>query len=222
MTHYYQQIKKIKEFDSVDYIKFKYQNKFVTFRLVDTSEETIRNLTNWRKNNRFMFGTNFEMSEKRTLDWIKNNLKERKDWILFIINIDGKQYGNMGTDLYDEKNNSAILDNIMKEPSFNYPGLMTIVEKVYLKWMFDVLKLSKISGDLFTDNYKMMNLHYKCGWKITNSIPLKKIYTEDGWKWEEMKLQSEEDYGERYFWHLEITKEKLMEKMGDIEYEILY
>ena len=92
MTHYYQQIKKIKEFGSVDYIKFKYQNKFVTFRLVDTSEETIRHLTNWRKNNRFMFGTNFEMSEKRTLDWIKNNLKERKDWILFIINIIIKFY----------------------------------------------------------------------------------------------------------------------------------
>ncbi len=222
MTYYHKQIKKIKNLGPIDCIKFKYQNKFVTFRLVDDSNETIKRLTNWRKNNRFMFGTNFEMSENRTRNWIRKNLEENSDWILFMINIDEKQYGNIGTDLYEEKNNSAILDNIMKDPSLNYSGLMTMVEKIYLRWMFDGLKLSKISGDLFSDNYKMMNLHYKCGWKIIDSIPLKKIYTEDGWRWGKMELKSEEEYGERYFWHLEITKEQLLEKFGDIEYEILY
>ena len=37
----------------------------------------------------------------------------------------------------------------MKDPLCNLPGAMTIVEKVYLKWMFDDLKLSKITGFLF-------------------------------------------------------------------------
>jgi len=221
MTYYHKQIKKIKNMGTVDCIRFKYQNKLVTLRLVDNSNETINLLTKWRKSNQFMFGTNFEMSEKRTQGWIKKNLEENSDWILFMINIDGIKYGNIGTDLYQEEENSAILDNIMKESSINYPGLMTMVEKIYLRWMFDFLKLSKISGDLFSDNYKMMNLHYKCGWKIIDSIPLKRVYNDDGWKWEEMELKSEEEYGERYFFHLEITKDKLLEKFGNIEYEIL-
>ena len=141
MTYYHKQIKKIKNMGTVDCIRFKYQNKLVTLRLVDDSNETINLLTKWRKSNQFMFGTNFEMSEKRTQGWIKKNLEENSDWILFMINIDGIKYGNIGTDLYQEEENSAILDNIMKDSSINYPGLMTMVEKIYLRWMFDFLKL---------------------------------------------------------------------------------
>lgn len=219
--NYYKKIKKIKERGSIDYIKIKYGKKNVVLRLVDDSDETVHLLTEWRKVNRNMFGTNFEMSEERTKKWIQKNLNENPEWILFLIYVDNKKYGNMGTDLYDKTTNSAVLDNIMKDLKQNYPGLMTMVEKTYLRWMFDELKLSKITGDLFSDNYKMMNLHYKCGWTISDVVPLKRVYTEDGWIWGKMELKSEEEYGERYFWHLEITKEKLMKKFGNIEYEVL-
>ena len=221
MALYHEQIKKIKANGPIEFIKINYDGKKITLKLVDDSDETVHLLTKWRKINRYMFGTNFEMSEERTKKWIQKNLRENPEWILFMIYVDGEKYGNMGSDLYDKKTNSAILDNIMKDPNQNYPGVMTVVEKTYLRWMFDGLKLSKITGDLFSDNYKMMNLHYKCGWTIVDAVPLKRVFENGGWRWEKKELKSESEYGERYFFHLEITKERLMEKFGEIKYEIM-
>ena len=56
-------------------------------------------------------------------------------------------------------------------------------EKVYLKWMFDELKLSKIRGFLFSDNEKMMKIHTKCGWKLIEVAPIEQVKTEEGTKW---------------------------------------
>ena len=32
----------------------------------------------------------------------------------------------------------------MKDPNFHLPGLMTTIEKIYLKWVFDEFDLSKL------------------------------------------------------------------------------
>ncbi len=95
-----------------------------------------------------------------------------------------KAYSKYGG--FDEKNNSSQLDNMMKDPTFKIPGIMTIVEKVYLKWMFDCFELSKIVGYLFSDNERMMNIHKKCGWVLIDTVPLKKVFHEEGIRWEEI------------------------------------
>ncbi len=220
MVTYHEQIQKIKEKGNVDKIKINYLGNLISLKVVDESEDTIKLLTELRKKYRNMFATNFQMNEERTKKWVRNKLHEN-DSILFIIYANREKIGNIGTDLYDEKTNSAELDNMMKVPSCNIRGIMTVVEKVYLKWMFDYLKLSKIRGQLFSDNYKMMNAHIKCGWKTIRVLPLKKTITDDGWVWEEKKLESNDITVERCFNAIELTKEDLMQKFGDINYEIL-
>jgi len=222
MSFYHSQISKIKERNSVDYIKIKHNDKFITLKLVDESEETIHLLTEWRKLYRHMFASNFRMDEERTKKWIKQKRSTSDQSILFMIYLDGKKVGNIGTDMFNENENSVELDNMMKDPNCQESGLMTIVEKVYLKWMFDNLKLSKICGRLFTDNFRMLNAHLACGWKIIDVSPLKKELTDEGWIWKETKLQSEDEFGERYFHVIELTREDLMKKFGGIEYEILF
>jgi len=222
MSFYHSQISKIKEGDSVDYIKIKHNNKSIILKLVDESEETIHLLTEWRKLYRHMFASNFKMDEERTKKWVNQKRSTSDQSILFMIYLDGKKVGNIGTDLFNEKENSVELDNMMKDIHCQERGLMTIVEKVYLKWMFDNLKLSKIHGRLFTDNFRMLNAHLACGWKIIDVSPLKKELTEDGWTWKVTKLQSEENFGERYFHVIELTRENLMKKFGDIEYEVMF
>ena len=219
MTIYHKQIQKIKEKGNVDIIKINYQGNLIALKVVDESEDTIKLLTELRKKYRNMFATNFKMSEEQTKKWIRKKLRENNS-ILFIIYTNGEKIGNIGTDLYDEKTNSTELDNMMKVPTCNIHGIMTVVEKVYLKWMFDYLKVSKICGRLFSDNYKMMNTHIKCGWKIIKVLPLKKTITDDGWVWEE-RLDSDNVPVERCFNIIELTKEDLNQKFGDINCETL-
>lgn len=221
MTYYHDQIRKIKNKGSVDFIKIFDAGNVITLRLVDESDETVYLLTEWRKKYRNMFGTNFKMSKEKTKQWIKKDNLDNPDQILFMIYLEDKKIGNIGTNLYDEKTNSAELYNIMKDPNLNYPGLITTIEKVYLKWMFDGLKLSKICGRLFSDNYKMMNVHLRCGWVIAGVIPLKRKFNENGWIWDKMELKSEDEWAERYNNAIELTRESLMKNFGDIKYEIL-
>lgn len=222
MSFFHSQLNKIKEKGSIDYIKIKHNKKSIVLRLVDESPETIHLLTEWRKLYRHMFASNFQMNEQRTKEWVNLKRSTGDQSILFMIYLDGQKVGNVGTDLFNKKENSVELDNVMKDPNCLERGLMTKAEMVYLKWMFDYLKISKICARVFTDNYRMLNVQLKCGWKIIDVCPLHKKITGDGWIWEKTKLKDNEDVGERYFHIIELTKEDLMKKMGDVEYEILF
>ena len=219
MAFYNKKIQKVKEKGNGIIIKINYKGNLITLKVIDESEDTIKFLTDLRKKHRSMFATDFKMSEERTKKWIQKKLGKNHS-ILFIIYTNGEKIGTIGTDLYDEKTNFAELDTIMKDPSCNISGVMTFVHKVYLKWMFDYLKLSKIYARVFSDNYKAINLYERCGFLTVNTISLKKIITDDGWIWEE-KLSSDDIPIERCFDVVELTKENLIQKFGDINYEIL-
>ena len=94
---------------------------------------------------------------------------------------------------------------------------MTIIEKVYLKWMFDYFQLSKITGYLFSDNEKMMIIHKRCGWKLLDKVSIKKTYNEKGSIWE--IDYSNQKNSERFFNIIELTKKDLMENFNDIKYK---
>ena len=221
MTHYHKKLREIKDRGSVDFMKIKHNGKDVILKLVDESGETVNLLYNLRKKYRDMFATDFQMSEEKTRNWIKKDILENPERIMFMIYYDNKKIGNIGTALYDKKTNSASLDNMMKDPTCNYPGLMTIVEMVYLKWMFEGLKLSKITGFLFSDNTRMMNVHKKCGWIIVDVVPVTRIMFKEGSRWEKVESKSYNVVPERYFNIIELTEENLMRNFGKIEFEIL-
>ena len=218
---YYEKLKEIKNFGSVDFMKIKYQGKNVILRLVDESDETVILLTKWREMYRNNFGTDFSISEKKTREWLRKGVLENPDKIVFVIYVENRKIGIISTAEYDEKTNSAILDTMMKDPTYKLPGLMTTIEKVYLKWMFDELNLSKITGFLFSDNKKMMNIHQKCGWAIIDIVPIQKISTDEGTKWEKISSKLDNMKAERYFNLIELTRENLMKHFDNIEYQIL-
>ena len=221
MTYYHEKLKEIKNLGFVDFMKIKYDGKDVVLKLVDESDETVNLLYNWRKKYRNMFATDFKMSEEKTRKWIKKGILENPEKIVFMINADNKKIGIISTATYDKKTNSAMLDTMIKDPTYKLPGLMTVVEKVYLRWMFEGLKLSKITGFLFSDNEKMMNIHKKCGWITIDVVPVEQKKTGDGIKWEEIKYKSNNKPVERYFNIIELTKESLMKNFGEIEFKIL-
>ena len=221
MTYFHERLEEIKKHGSVDFLKIKFGLGEIILKLVDTSDETVSLLYNLRKKYRKMFATDFEMTEDKTRNWIKNLILGNSGRILFMIYFDNKKIGCIGNGGYDEKNNSSRLDNMMKDPLCNLSGAMTIVEKVYLKWMFDDLKLSKITGFLFSDNSRMINIHKKCGWITVNVVPIKKIFTEEETRWEEITTKPNNENVERYFNKIELTRENIMKNFDDIKYRLL-
>ena len=221
MTYFYDRLEEIKKHGSIDFLKIKFGLSEIILKLVDTSDETVSLLYNLRKKYRKMFATDFEMTEDKTRNWIKNLILENSGRILFMIYFDNKKIGCIGNGGYDEKNNSSRLDNMMKDPLCNLSGAMTIVEKVYLKWMFDDLKLSKITGFLFSDNSRMINIHKKCGWITVDVVPIKKIFTEEETRWEEITTKPNNENVERYFNKIELTRENIMKNFDDIKYRLL-
>jgi len=221
MTYFYDRLEEIKKHGSIDFLKIKFGLSEIILKLVDTSDETVSLLYNLRKKYRKMFATDFEMTEDKTRNWIKNLILGNSGRILFMIYFDDKKIGCIGNGGYDEKNNSSRLDNMMKDPLCNLPGAMTIVEKVYLKWMFDDLKLSKITGFLFSDNSRMINIHKKCGWITVDVVPIKKIFTEEETRWKEITTKSNNENVERYFNKIELTRENIMKNFDDIKYKLL-
>ena len=221
MTYFYDRLEEIKKHGSIDFLKIKFGLSEIILKLVDTSDETVSLLYNLRKKYRKMFATDFEMTEDKTRNLIKNLILGNTGRILFMIYFDNKKIGCIGNGGYDEKNNSSRLDNMMKDPLCNLSGAMTIVEKVYLKWMFDDLKLSKITGFLFSDNSRMINIHKKCGWITVDVVPIKKIFTEEETRWEEITTKPNNENVERYFNKIELTRENIMKNFDDIKYRLL-
>ena len=199
INYYHTQLQKIKNSDNKDLFKMHYEGHDVFLKLIDESKETITLLTKWRKQYRNNFGSDFTIDENKTKKWIREQVLSNIDKIVFLIYVDNQKIGIISTSEYDEDTNSAILDTMMKDPKFELPGLMTTIEKVYLKWMFDGLKLEKIRGVLFSDNLKMMKIHTKCGWRLLEVVPIVQTKTKDGTKWEKSTLKKPKKDIERYY-----------------------
>jgi RimJ/RimL family protein N-acetyltransferase len=219
MDHYYEKLGIIKRKNQVDFMKIYLDGETVILRIIDDSIDTIKLLTKCRHAYRKWFGTDFEITELKTTKWIREGIIKNQDRSLFMIFSQEQKIGCIGTIRYDKEKNSAALDAMMKDPDFHFPKLMETVEKVFLRWMFERLKLTKITGYLFKDNTRMMHVHKKCGWKKIDEIPLKLIENEDGEKW--IKIKNPDDIPERFFDEIEITYEDLMKSFGKIEFEFL-
>jgi len=221
INYYHTQLQKIKNSDNKDLFKMHYEGHDVFLKLIDESKETITLLTKWRKQYRNNFGSDFTIDENKTKKWIREQVLSNIDKIVFLIYVDNQKIGIISTSEYDEDTNSAILDTMMKDPKFELPGLMTTIEKVYLKWMFDGLKLEKIRGVLFSDNLKMMKIHTKCGWRLLEVVPIVQTKTKDGTKWEKSTLKKPKKDIERYYNIIELVREDLMKNFNDIQCEVL-
>ena len=210
--HYHTQIKKIKEKGPVDFIKFEMDGHSVSLRLVENSEETIKLLLEWRTKFWNYFDTKFNGNHEKTLFWVNEKILKNPNRILFLIILNGEKIGHIGTDHYDEKTNSAQIQNVMHGLKNNHPPkLMENVLNSMFRWMFDDLKLSMVQLKVFSESYKAINLYERCKMLTVGSIPLQRITTEGGWKWEETSIKNEDEYPNRWFNVMEISRNSFYE-----------
>ncbi len=179
-------------------LKLEYLGKPTFLKIVDDSDETIQLLTKWRKDNWDGYTTKFRPTFESTKVYLNKIIKDENK-ILFLIIHDNKKIGHMGISYYDENDDCIWLENWVKGNSNVAPGIMEYVERLFLKWIFDEFNNSKFKAFIFSDNFKTIRLHEKCGWLTLESIPLKREFSKEGWKWIPTKLSSDGEYGERYY-----------------------
>jgi RimJ/RimL family protein N-acetyltransferase len=221
---FYNKLQETKNCDGIDIIKFPIDDNIAKLSVVDNSDDTIRLLTEWRNEFFDAYFDKFTATEDRTKKWLKEQVMEKADRILFIISIDGKKIGHIGVNRYIQKNNSAAIDNVLRGIRKDYPGLMKNASIAIMKWMFDELGLTKITFEAWSDNYKAINLYTSLvGFRLVSKIPFRRSFTDEGWEWIKMTLKTDDDYGQRYILRGEIKPEEFYElhreSINNIEFE---
>lgn len=207
MAFYHDIIKEIKEKRVTDFIKFQIDDKKVSLQIIDSSDETAELCLKWRNKYWQGYDTKFKGSIQKTKKWIIEQILNNPERIAFMILINGDKIGHFGITDYTEADNSVWFENGIRGVRKSLPGLMEVVERELIKWLFDEVKISKIKLRLFSNNVKPINLHERCGFLTVDTIPIKRIFTDEGWRWEKMELKSDDEFGERYYNIMELTKE---------------
>jgi len=205
MILYHKKIKELKNNATVNFTKISVDNNDVVLRVVDYSDETIELLTNWRNKFWDAFPVKFHATKDLTKKWLREQVYDKSDRILFLIILNDIKIGHIGSYRYNSIDNSAQIDNVLRSIRGSVPGLMEKVTTFMINWMFNELHLSKVSLKVFSDNFKAINLYERCGMVTVGMIPLKKIFTIDGWQWQETILKDNE-CADRYFSIMEINK----------------
>ena len=208
MAHYHDKLKQIKNLSDIDLVEFNIGDSVATFRVVDDSTETVKLLSKWRDTHYNAFYDKFKVTEERTKMWIQKQNLDLPGRILFMIILNGQKVAHMGIDSYDEHDNSAKLSNFLRGVREGYPYLMLKGEIALSKLMFELLKLSKIKACMWSDNSGMILHATKLGCNVVGNSPFKRVFTDDGWKWEKITLHSESEHAERYLLSMEITPEQ--------------
>jgi len=205
MILYHKKIKELKNNSTANFTKISVDNNDVVLRVVDDSDETIELLTNWRNQFWDAFPVKFHATRALTKKWLREQVYDKSDRILFLIILNDIKIGHIGSYRYNSIDNSAQIDNVLRSIRGSVPGLMEKVTTFMINWMFNELHLSKVSLKVFSDNFKAINLYERCGMVTVGMIPLKQNFTADGWKWQETIIKDDE-YADRYFSIMEINK----------------
>jgi len=218
MLTYHKKIQEIKAQGPIDILRFQYDGKEASLRLVDESDDTIKLLTKWRTENWDGFDSKFEVTSEGTKLWIRDQILQNPNRILFLIIFNSMKIGQYG---FSHDLERLWFGDLIKGERGAAPGIMEYVDKLFFKFAIDVFAVTKLYAKVFSDNFRTLNLHQKIGCIIVDTVPLKRSYTKDGWIWHKKELKSEEEYGERYFHIIEITRERLLKNFGDINYKFL-
>jgi len=143
-----------------------------------SDDTVIQKITEWRSIHRASFFTQFEPTEDKTRNWLKENVLLDDTRILFIIyNAEGTPIGNYG--LRDIHDTQAELDNLLIGDSTSTGPLVLIAIKTFLNWIFSQFGFKVITASIFKQNLTTILIHKRLGFKVTREIPVKKVVRGD-------------------------------------------
>jgi RimJ/RimL family protein N-acetyltransferase len=142
------------------------------------NHELVKSLADWRRNNQLWYPTLFTVTEAGTKLWLKNQVIDVDDRILFlIVSMDGVAFGHMG--LYRGE-----IDNVLRGISGLVDGGMTQGLFALMKFCAADLGIKNLFLRVFSDNARAIHYYKVCGFTETGKIPLKKSEEVNCIKWD--------------------------------------
>lgn len=145
-------------------------------------EDLINRLATWRNNAQYYYPTQFNVTFNGTKKWLKNEVIENNDRLLYMIQVNNNYIGHAGYFRFNYEEKYCELDNIVRGIS-EAPGIMLYACKTLIANAFDNYNLNKIFLRVTSDNTKALTLYSKLGFKEIYRMPLMKIEKNDMIEW---------------------------------------
>jgi RimJ/RimL family protein N-acetyltransferase len=138
----------------------------------------------WRQKHADAFATVFKVTRDGTEKWLRAQMLDNPDRILFMIEADKEQpIGHLGLVVEDFEGNWAEVDNVIRGEEAGARGVMTHSLRTLCGWAFDVLRLSALRLRVFADNDRAIRLYERCGFRETERIPVARVESEGVTRW---------------------------------------
>lgn len=177
-----------------------------------SDKKLIEKLTEWRRKNALFFPSQFEVTLEGTEKWLRNNVLNVEDRILFlVVDRHGNAVGHMGfaNGLNDE--GELEIDNVIrgigKELS---PGIMSIAMKKLLDWVEEFIMPQKVFLRVFHDNFHAIEFYKKLNFVSDRLIPLDKRVEANGVFYCPLPVNQKD--AEKYFLRMEYVHDTLIDQ----------
>lgn len=166
-------------------------------------EKYLSLLSDWREVHWNAYPTVFKVTKEGTTRWMKGQLVDREDRILFmIVTLDDQPIGHLGLSNFDFSKQDAEIDNVVRGIPNVFPGIMTLALNTLINLSFTKLGLHRLYLRVFFDNERAIKFYENCGFKGIRKIPLHKIVDGNITKYEEI-LEGEDLSIDRFFFLME-------------------
>jgi UDP-4-amino-4,6-dideoxy-N-acetyl-beta-L-altrosamine N-acetyltransferase len=139
--------------------------KFLNILLSSVEEQ--KEIREWRNDlevRKYMYNTEI-ITEEEHLKWL-DSLKTRKDTDVFYVLYEGKKIGIASVNQLDLKNKICEWGLYFNNNIERGKGIGKLVEKEFIKYMFDNYDIDKINCGVLSNNLKVVEMHKKFGWTL--------------------------------------------------------
>jgi RimJ/RimL family protein N-acetyltransferase len=145
-------------------------------------KKIIELLSKWRKQHEWWFPAQFNVTEEGTAKWLRNQLIDAPDRILFMIKTDDEYLGHVGLFRFNFEEKSCEIDNIVRG-EHKIPGIMGNAIVNMMKWGRKALGLRGYELQTFSDNDRSLALYRKLGFSEVKRVPLIPLKGKDRVDW---------------------------------------
>jgi RimJ/RimL family protein N-acetyltransferase len=144
---------------------------------------TLLEIAKWR--NKFMrfYLTQFKANLENATSYMMSKTSLSSSSIFFMIaDTKFRVIGHIG--MSNIVGNSAELDNVLQGETSQIPNLMIAVERQFLEWATNHFGLKQVFLKVLSYNFLAINLHEQCGFKVSETISLRKVQYKKMFKYE--------------------------------------
>ncbi|WP_138495930.1 GNAT family N-acetyltransferase [Paenibacillus pinistramenti] len=179
-------------------------------------EDEIEMMTQWREASSSWFTSQFPMSAEGTKRWIKEQVIEADDRILFMVEDEElTPVGQVGLLHYDDQAKECEFDNLLRGRKGKFGNIMVYALIALGEWSITVLGLQTGYIRVLADNFRAIRIYQSLGAQEVERIPLVKVELDGVLRWVPSEQPAGEgEAAERELLTMRIKREHFLQLQG--------